>query len=111
MLTSTATDLGSAGRDDSYKKPRTATREFARGKLVRPRWAYRHTSTRVYVTNYLIYGQQLLLQKRSGGSWKTTASVKVTKKSWSAKAGKGTWRLRSVANNKLTLRASTAWTN
>ena len=79
--------------------------------LVRPRWAYRHTSTRVYVTNYSIYGQQLLLQRRSGGRWATTASVKVTSKYWSAKAGKGTWRLRSVANSKLTLRASTAWTN
>ncbi|MBC7594493.1 MAG: hypothetical protein H7288_11240 [Kineosporiaceae bacterium] len=84
---------------------------FRTFKLVRPRWAYRQTSTRVYVTNYSIYGQQLLLQKRSGGSWKTTASVKRTKKSWSARAGKGTWPLRSVANNKLTLRASTAWTN
>lgn len=86
----------------------SASRRFT---LVRPRWAYRQTGTRIYVTNYSAYGQQLLLQQRSGGRWTTTASVTVKSKYWSAKAGKGTWRLRSVANSRLALRASAAWTN
>lgn len=78
---------------------------------VAPRWKYRHTKTKVTVTNYSRYGQKLSLQKKSGSKWKTVKSIKVTKKTWSVTAKQGTWRLLSHANSNLASRTSASWKN
>ena len=63
------------------------------------------------MTNYSRYGQTLRLQKRVNGAWKNFRPVIVTsgKTTWTAKTGRGTWRLSSLANRKMAARVSGSW--
>ena len=78
---------------------------------VKPKWSYKKSKSKVTVTNYSRYGQTLKLQKRVNGKWKKIRSVHVTsgKKSWTARTGKGTWRLSSLSNSKMAARTSPSW--
>ena len=78
---------------------------------VMPKWSYTKTTSKVTVTNYSRYGQTLRLQKRVNGAWKNFRPVIVTsgKTTWTAKTGRGTWRLSSLANRKMAARVSGSW--
>ena len=80
-------------------------------RKVMPKWSYKSAQSQVAVTNYSRYGQRLRLQKRANGTWKTVRSVTVTSgtTSWTAKTGRGTWRLSSVSNTKMAVRVSCSW--
>lgn len=80
-------------------------------RAVRPKWAYKHSRSKVKVANTARYGQTVRLQKLRKGRWHTIASTKVTarQRSWTTRTGRGTWRLLSVANAKLTTRTSPRW--
>lgn len=80
-------------------------------RRVVPKWKVSHTSSRATVWNYSRYGQTIKLQKRVGKKWVTKKSSKVKSAKWTAKAGKGTWRIYSSANSSLAARTSPAWKN
>ena len=124
-VTHTMTTSSSGAFSTSFTLPRnvtftlryagSASSDDAKGTikylLVKPRWAVSHTSSRVYVTNYSLYGQKNELQKKSGSTWTTVLTTHATKSSWNAAAGKGTWRVVSRANGTVASNLSATWTN
>lgn len=93
----------------------TGSQDNSSGKItyrrVVPNWTVTHTASKVSVINYSVYKQTMKLQKLTGTKWVTKESVKVKSVKWSAKAGKGTWRVYSSANSLLAARTSPTWKN